>query len=152
MTPPAKFAIVVMLLLAPAHATAQQTLGQLLDEGATRLSPDEFKDQVMQRIVEGPIAGGGVVLMYAATGQIQGRATFPLAVRDFPITGEWSLDDHERVCTALRLDVPNTTVLAGMSANLPMRCQHWFKLADAYFISDSDSDRQAKVLKRTLKK
>jgi len=152
MPPPAKFAIVVMLLLVPAYACGQQTLGQLLDAGATQLSSDEFKDQVTQRIIEGPIASGGsVVLMYATTGQIQGRATFALAVRDFPITGEWSLDDHGRVCAALRADVPNTTAGPNTSVNLPRRCQPWFKLGDAYFISDSDSDRQAKVLKRTVK-
>lgn len=34
---------------------------------------------------------------------------------------------------------------------LPARCQVWFKYADQYFLSDSDSDRSARVLRRTLK-
>ncbi len=36
-------------------------------------------------------------------------------------------------------------------AYLPPRCQYWFKLGDKYFLSDSDSDRSAKVLSRTVK-
>ncbi len=34
---------------------------------------------------------------------------------------------------------------------LPGRCQVWFKYGNQYFISDSDSDRSARVLRRTLK-
>jgi Ni/Co efflux regulator RcnB len=43
-------------------------------------------------------------------------------------------------------------IQAGLSGvNLPQRCQYWFKLGDAYFLADSDTDRRAKVLRRTLK-
>ena len=34
---------------------------------------------------------------------------------------------------------------------LPPRCQFSFKLGDKYFLSDSDTDRSAKVLSRTIK-
>ena len=37
------------------------------------------------------------------------------------------------------------------SVALPMRCQYWFKLDDKYFFADSDPDRSAKVLSRTIK-
>jgi hypothetical protein len=39
----------------------------------------------------------------------------------------------------------------GGEVNLPLRCQVWFKNDGQYFLSDSDWDRSAKVLKRTLK-
>ncbi len=35
--------------------------------------------------------------------------------------------------------------------NLPPRCQFWFKRGDQYFLSDSDSDRSARVLHRSVK-
>ena len=34
---------------------------------------------------------------------------------------------------------------------LPFRCQFWFKYKEQYFLSDSDTDRQARVLVRTIK-
>jgi hypothetical protein len=37
------------------------------------------------------------------------------------------------------------------ATTLPPRCQYWFKLGDVYFLADSDTDRRAKVLRRTLK-
>ena len=42
-------------------------------------------------------------------------------------------------------------VLAEAVGHLPPRCQFWFKLGDTYFLSDSDTDRSAKVLSRTIK-
>jgi hypothetical protein len=39
----------------------------------------------------------------------------------------------------------------GAVSIIPQHCQFWFKLGDVYFISDSDSDRHAKVVRRTLK-
>ena len=35
--------------------------------------------------------------------------------------------------------------------SLPSNCMDWFKSGDTYFISDSDDDRSAKVLSRTIK-
>ena len=39
----------------------------------------------------------------------------------------------------------------GTSVLLPKRCQYWFKLGTQYFFADSDTDRSAKVLSRTIK-
>jgi hypothetical protein len=33
---------------------------------------------------------------------------------------------------------------------LPQRCQFWFKLGETYYLAESDSDRHARVLRRTL--
>jgi Ni/Co efflux regulator RcnB len=41
--------------------------------------------------------------------------------------------------------------MATPALTLPPRCQVWFKYGDDYFIADSDSDRQVRVYRRTLK-
>jgi len=35
---------------------------------------------------------------------------------------------------------------------LPPRCQFWFKYDQQYYISDSDSDRNVRVIRRTVKR
>src|SRR6185295_1601637 len=103
-------------------------------------------------------AGGSLEIMYTASGQVEGegaaqKGTLPTkdAVR---VLGHWTVDGTEKICTSLRFSLER----GGMASTglgmgyLPPRCQYWFKLGDTYFLSDSDSDRSAKVLSRTLKK
>jgi hypothetical protein len=141
-----------LVLWAPL-AVAQSKLGELLDAGGTRLSPEAFKEEVVQRVIVGPTATGGTLeLMYAANGMVQGRGSstglfgasgVPMA----PINGEWTIGDNGRICTSMQIGGGT-----GMAAvTLLPRCQFWFKYAGQYFFSDSDSDRGARVLRRTLK-
>src|SRR5881628_1125512 len=139
-----------LLLWAPL-AVAQNNLGALLDAGATRLSPEAFKEEVVQRVIVGPTgAGGEIEVMYARTGVIQGIGSYQqlAPVHIVGVSGEWMLDDNGRVCTAMRVSGGGGTAAGVM---LPPRCQFWFKYNAQYFISDSDSDRSARVLRRTLK-
>ena len=62
------------------------------------------------------------------------------------VSGDWTVDESEKICTAMKIGSANGTITI-----LPSRCQFWFKLGDAYFLSDLDSDRRAKVLRRTFK-
>jgi hypothetical protein len=55
--------------------------------------------------------------------------------------GVWNIDDSGRTCASM---VVGRTFL-------PFRCQFWFKYKQDYFIADSDSDRNARVLRRTVK-
>ena len=132
-----------LLLWAPL-AAAQNNLGALLDAGAKKLSAEEFRQEVVQRLIVGPtLSGGSLEVMYANNGVIQGRGTHPLFTgRPLdPISGEWKIDGTGKICTSMRIgDTP-----------LPYRCQFWFKHDEQYFFSDSDSDRSARVLRRTVK-
>ena len=131
-------------------AHAQTTLGELLDAGAKPLPLARFKEELVQRIISGPTASGGnIEIMYATNGTIEGkgllraqRTTPPAVVR-----GEWTTDELGRVCTSMVI----YGAAATPGARLPSRCQSWFKLGDKYFFSDSDTDRSAKVLSRTIK-
>jgi hypothetical protein len=125
-------------------AIAQNNLGDLLDAGAKMLSAEEFKDEVVQRSIVGPTAAGGhIEVLYSTKGTIQGMG-IPSTVPTHgatPIYGDWKVDENGKICTSMVIG----------DTNLPYRCQSWFKSADKYFVSDSDSDRRARVLVRTVK-
>ena len=130
---------------------AQGNLGELLDAGATRVSAEDFRREIVQRTVAGATPTGGTIeVMYVTNGTIQGVGTPPvapqLAVSFAPIRGEWTIDDGDRVCAAMQILSPQYPGVI-----LPKRCQAWFKLGNDYFLSDSDSDRRTKVLRRTIK-
>jgi hypothetical protein len=139
-----------LLLWAPI-APAQRTVGDLLNFGAKRLSPEEFKEEVVQRVILGPTAGGGnLEILYAQTGVIQGRGTYSdTSTRNADISGEWTVDDTGRICTSMRIGGGPGGAIMGVM--LPPRCQFWFKYGGEYFVADSDTDRYAMVIRRILK-
>jgi len=152
-TLPTKLRLGFSLLLCAPICTAQSNLGELLDAGGRMLLPDEFKLELVQRVVVGPTPTGGTLeVMYTTNGSVQGKGSYPGLVglqrfRDeSPIAGEWRIDDKGRVCTAMRISPAAGSVLI-----LAPRCQSWFKYDQKYFLSDSDWDRSAKVLPRTVK-
>ena len=136
------------LLLSASFAMAQNNLGELLDTGAKVLSAEEFRYELVQRVLVGLTAtGGNLEIMYADNGAIQGIGSAPSQPgnRIVPVNGEWKIDENGKICASMRIG------LSVGSVALPFRCQVWFKLADQYYLSDSDSDRYARVLRRTLK-
>lgn len=135
-----------LCLFAP-FATAQNNLGELLDGGAKRLSTEEFKVEVVQHVIVGPNAfGGNLEVIYTANGQVSAKGTSANTgqINTGTIDGEWKVDDSGRICTTMR-------ILGASNLALPTRCQFLFKYRDAYFFVDSDTDRGAKALRRTIK-
>jgi hypothetical protein len=145
---PTKLLLGLALLLLVPFALAQNNLGELLDAGAKRLSAEEFRQEVTQHTLVGVIPSGGrIEAMYASSGMIQGVSGLYTGVpqSDFrysgPIDGVWNIDDSGRTCTSMVIG----------RTFLPLRCQFWFKYKEDYFIADSDSDRNARVFRRTVK-
>lgn len=103
MSSSSKPSLSLALLLYVSSAVAQSNLGELLDSGAKKLSPKEFKDEVVQRMVVGPSpAGVTFEVMYAESGKIAGTSDPNAGVnRSFPVSGAWSLDDSGRVAANL---------------------------------------------------
>lgn len=136
---------------------AQSNLGELLDAGATKLSAEEFSREVVQHTIFGPTATGGQIeVMYANNGSVQGLGTIGAAWGTSvtaPINGQWTFGDKGTVCTTMQIAGGVNAGVGGSSASivLPRRCQFWFKYGGQYFLSDSDSDRRARVLQRTAK-
>ncbi len=145
----------LVVALLPSIAVAQSNVGELLDAGAKRVSAQEFRDQVVQRNLVGDTATGGAIeIMYSASGSVQGQgADKAYGARSLAgsINGAWMIDDDERICTEMAM--MSVTGVSGATGNLvlPRRCQYWFKLDGKYFISDSDWDRRAKVLRREVR-
>ena len=142
-----KLSLIAVLAFGSSDAIAQSTLGALLDAGARKITAEEFKAELMQRTLVGP-TGIGIEfeVMYTSAGTITGLSTHSNAPRLGPGTldGEWRADTEGRICSSMRINRASATVLAP-------RCQFWFKLGDTYYVSDSDSDRYAKILPRKLK-
>src|SRR5262245_58540621 len=140
------------MVLAPGISGAQSTLGELLDGGAKRLTPADFKRDVVQRTLVGPTnTGAPLEVMYTANGSIAGVGGNPLDTsgsyrQNVPVSGTWAIDEIERVCTAMQIAPSQGGVTV-----LQQRCQYWFKLGETFYISDSDTDRHAKVLRRSIK-
>jgi hypothetical protein len=60
-TLPTKLRLGFALLLCAPICIAQSNLGELLDAGGRMLSPDEFKQELVQRLVVGPTPTGGLL-------------------------------------------------------------------------------------------
>lgn len=148
-------AVAFVFLSVPPLATAQNNLGEALDLGANKVSAEEFRRDVVQRAIVGLTPTGGTFeIVFMSNGAISGTGT---ASRSSPvqtgISGEWRIDDRDRICTTMRAITGQLGGGAGQSPslNLPTRCQFWFKVGEHYFLSDSDSDRQERVFARTVK-
>ena len=144
-----------MLWLWVPWALAQNDLGQLLDAGGKLLTLEEFKLELVQRVLIGPTpTGGSLEIIYTSSGRIQGiganriqASGTQLATRTAPYDGTWTPGENETVCSSLLVGSGPTS----QSVVLPRRCQFWFKIGERYYLSDSDTDRSAKVLLRTIK-
>jgi hypothetical protein len=140
---PTKLLLGSALLSCASLAVAQSNLGELLDAGARRLTVDEFKAEVVQRPIAGQMpSGANVEIVYAKTGVIAGGAVIP-SFGLMQIVGEWTTDDNGRICTSMAFTRATNEALR--------RCEFWFKYKEQYFLSVSDSDRQARLLRRTIK-
>jgi len=136
------------LLLSSSCALAQRTVGELIDAGATRLSPAEFRDQVVQRTIRGPMETGmDAEIMYGANGSVEGTGGEGYGASiawTAQILGTWKFGDDGTVCSAISLDG------ATIRASFPMRCRYWFNLNNRYYVSNSASNRSAAVLSRAI--
>ena len=151
--PDVKWLSFIALMWTPL-ALGQVTLGALLDAGGKPVSIAQFNNELVQRVIAGPTSTGGrLEVMYTGDGRLQGVGT-PANITSAmvpwsPIGGDWTTDEKGRICTSMRLGGGASGT--GSPVLLPMRCQYWFKLGARYFFADSDTDRSAKVLARTIK-
>jgi hypothetical protein len=138
------------VLSAGTHAFAQTRLGELLDAGAKPVSAEEFQKEVVQLPLYGPLDSGvNMEMVYTSSGALEGAGApgrFGYVAETFQVRGTWKIGDKDAVCAALVLEGPT------IRANYPPRCRFWFKLDDRYYVSDSASDRRARVLVRSVRR
>lgn len=127
-------------------ASAQSTLGDILDKGFKMLSKAEFVAAV-HNIKISSVRADGVELeysfqpdgsfggtWYSSTGMANnmGQGNF---------SGTWSVEDDGKVCTSTMSRGGQTTT-----------CGYWFRNGDQYYASSSATDRAAAAGVRTFKK
>ena len=138
-------AAVSFMALASAPALAQTNLGELLDAGGKKLSKQEVEAALSGAALSGDMPSGATFQTdYKSDGTYSGAFTSPQNKRNGTTFGKWTVDDAGKVCTdgTIRL-----------YENQPQKiCAFYFKSGDQYFVSTSDSDRGAGIMKRTIKK
>ena len=133
--------LLAALTLAAPHAFAQ-TLGEILDKGAKKLTPEAFRSEIVGKALTGPGQQAGAVtdVTFGAdvvTG-IGGRAGAPN-----PYRGPWKVAPSGEVCADITFEVNRVSRTS---------CNYWFKLGDIYYISASDTDRATPAYERAPKK
>jgi hypothetical protein len=138
-------------------AFAQTNLGGVLDAGGRQTTADEFKRDVVGRVMRGDtstripwggtgLVGGTLELVYLSAGGVRGagQASPTGGSRgggaSFTVEGSWTIDERGRICTSMQM---GAVVLAP-------RCQFWYVRDKTYFLSDSDSDRSARISSYTI--
>jgi hypothetical protein len=154
---PVTVSLGISLLFVTHMVGAQSTLGELLDGGAKKVSASEFREELVQKAITGALPTGGTLeVTYITSGLITGVGT---ATKGSPVqmdvSGTWVIDDNQRICTSMLIASGAGSAGGGFSTSgalvLPPRCQFWFKYGDYYYLSDSDSDRHARVIRRAVK-
>ena len=146
----------LMLVLFAPVANAQNNLGELLEAGGKKLSAQDFQEQLVQRMLVGPTAAGlNVEMIYSTHGSVVGGGTAPWGTGRTGLSGQWRVDGSGKICTSMIIGgvaaAGGPALGASGAVILPERCQSWYKLGERYFLSDSDIDRTARVLPRTVK-
>jgi len=135
----------VVFGLASAQALAQNTLGELLDMGAKKLSKEEVVTALSGASLSGETKeGASFKVDYKADGTYSGSFVSPQNKRNGTTFGTWTAADTGKICIdgSIRL----------YEVQPQKSCQFYFKNGDQYYISPSDTDRSAAVQKRAIAK
>jgi len=124
-------AFVVCALFSSTAVAQQETLGSILDKGATKMPAAELSAGLKSGKL--PDAGQFEGIAYEADGRISGR------YQNYSVSGEWTVDPKGLLCGEWYTNFGNTWKV----------CRYWFKLGDVYYVveSESDSDRTLLVQK-----
>ena len=130
------------LLLAP-PAFAQSNLGELLDQGAKKLTKQEFL-LLLPKTHSGitPSGRAEINLTYRPDGSLIGNARSVQTGSTSGITGSWTIDESGKICIKEAFLAWNQTYEG---------CAPWFKLGEQYWAGGSDTDRGSGVYKINLK-
>lgn len=140
-----KWILLAILQCAACAAWGQESLGDVLDKSGRLLSVEELKAELVAHWISWQSPNGMLEISVRPNdgGNLQGQVrSIRGACTDF--TGTWKLGNAGRFCMA-------ATYRCGSSNNSFDTCPYWFKAGDEYWSSPSDSDRLAKVLKRSVK-
>lgn len=133
--------LLAALTLAAPLAFAQ-TLGEILDKGATKLTPDAFRSEIVGKSFSGPgLQSGSITDVSFSAEQVTGVAGRVGVLN--PYRGAWKVAPSGEVCADLFFEANRVSRTS---------CNYWFKLGGSYYISTSDTDRATPAYERAPKK
>ena len=133
-----------LVALCTGAANAQSTLGEILDQGAKKITKEEWV-AMLPVTTSGvwPSGTGEAALTFKPDGTISGNARHYPSGSTSSAYGTWTVDDTGKVCIDERFSSwPNTH----------QECSIRYRLGDQHFRIVSDPDRSAKVIKTSLSK
>lgn len=129
------------LALCTTAAHAQTTLGELLDKGFKKMMKGEFTSILVGQKWSGLTANEvRFENIYKADGSLSGWWWGSQGGQG-GLTGNWRMDDEGKICAFVSSTWDASTT-----------CYYFFHSGDQYYTSLSDSDRDARVRVRTVKK
>jgi len=133
----------ILIGLTSTAALAQNSLGELLDAGAKKLSKEAVQSALSGAHVSGKSTSGAATeYFYKADGYFSGNLQNSEGWKSGAV-GTWSVDNSGKLCSEWTLTV-NSKKLKG--------CGFIYAKADEYYYTESDSDRTAPIYKRVIKK
>ena len=133
----------LLAALYPGIAGAQSVLAELQDAGAKKVERAELMLLLADASLSGTsFAGSEVQLNYRADGTFSGNAYRTLGGTT-GLFGTWTVDETGKLCADITIAASNRK---------DTQCVFIFKVGEQYFAATSDSDRNAQVRKRTIRK
>ena len=134
---------VILMALSSSSALAQNSLGELLDGGAKKLSKEDVRSAYSGAQVSGAsTTGASTEYNYKADGNFSGNLKNSEGWTSGAV-GTWSVDDGGKLCSEWIL-AKNSKKFKG--------CGFLYVKSDQYYYVESDSDRSAPIYKRVIKK
>ena len=133
----------ILLGLTGTTAFAQNSLGDLLDGGAKKLSKDSVKSAIGGARVSGKsVTGADTEYDYKPDGYFSGNLKNSEGWTT-GVVGTWTVDESGKLCGEWTLTV-NSKRFTG--------CGFLYAKGDELYYVESDSDKAAKIYKRVIKK
>ena len=133
----------ILMGLIITSALAQNSLGDLLDGGAKKLSKEAVQSAISGAQVSGTSTTGAATdYHYTADGKFSGNLRNSEGWTTGTV-GTWSVDESGRLCSEWVL-MKNSKRFKG--------CGFLYAKADQYYYVESDSDKAAKIYKYVIKK
>ena len=136
-------AFAALLVWSTSHfAHAQSNLGELLDQGAKKMPGAAVKAWLLSGTLTGSSLTNGfpVEVRYKEDGSFTGSVAAPRG--PVGIWGKWTLQDDGKLCAE---------IAAATRPDVQRTCVYFFSIAERYYVSESESDRGAKVGARVVK-
>ncbi len=127
--------LLLTLALFAAGAHAQANLGELLDFGGRKLSPDQIRALGDVRVIA-RTEDADAFMALRSDGTAVGMVHNKQGAGSSELVGQWTLDADGRRCTDIRLPAFGTVI---------RQCGYTYQLGKEIFFARSDTDRNATV-------